>query len=262
MTTATEELVYKKTGRIGVFTINRPDRRNTVHRYVATEMYHQLAAIADDPEVAVLIFRGEGKDFCAGADIVPADKMPGAADPGPPDMRQFDVPKLLHNMPAVTIAAIKGGCAGAGLGYAAACDFRVADPSAKFNTAFLDVGVAGDMGGPWLMSRIVGGAKARDLFFFPRKFESPEALEMGFINRLFGADEFEAKLQEMAETLANKAPLALAGLKQNFVEAEQNTLSSFIAIESLRHMQLFHTKDREEAFKAYLEKRQPTFIGR
>ncbi len=90
-------------------------------------------------------------------------------------------------MPAVTIAAISGACAGAGFGWACACDLRVASQTARFNTAFLDVGVAGDMGGPWTLPRIVGAAKARELYFLPGKFDAAEALRIGLVSRVSAA---------------------------------------------------------------------------
>ena len=261
MSTPSEDVLYKKTGRIGTITINRPQRRNTVNVAVALEIYHHVFAAAQDRDLAVLVFRGQGADFCCGADIQPQGTAPPPTPPACVDTRQFAISELLHNMPAVTIAAIKGGCAGAGLGWACACDLRVADASVKFNTAFLDVGVAGDMGGAWFLSRIVGGPKARELYFFPRKFGADEALQMDLVTRVFSPETFEGKLNEMTEKLAQAAPLALRAMKANFVDADQ-PLASFIAIESARHIQLFGTQDRKEAFQAYLEKRRPNFEGR
>ena len=92
------------------------------------------------------------------------------------DVRLLRIPVLLHEMPQVTVAAINGACAGAGLGWACGCDLRLAAAGARFNTAFLDVGVAGDMGVPWSLSRIVGGARARELFFFDRQVRCRKAL--------------------------------------------------------------------------------------
>ena len=110
----------------------------------------------------------------------PTSTTSPAADPtrsSPP--REFEVTTLLHEIPAVTVAAINGACAGAGLGWALACDLRVMTASAKLNTAFLDVAVAGDMAIPWSLPRIVGAARARDLSFFPRRIEADEAERIG-----------------------------------------------------------------------------------
>lgn len=260
---AADEVLYEKVGRVGTLTINRPHRRNALNVEVAMQVFHKLTAASLDPDLAVLVFRGAGADFCAGADILPAGQAGAPEGPPPaPETRYYYVSNLLHTMRPVTIAAIKGGCAGAGLGWAAACDFRVADTTARFNSAFLDVGVAGDMGGPWLLSRIIGAAMARELYFFPRKLGAEEALKLDLVTRVFEPDAFEAEVAAMARKLGESAPLALAAMKSNFVEAERTDLATFIALETARHGQLFHTEDRKEAFQAYLEKRRPNFQGR
>jgi 2-(1,2-epoxy-1,2-dihydrophenyl)acetyl-CoA isomerase len=174
----------------------------------------------------------------------------------------FRVPVLLHNMPAVTIAAVNGACAGAGLGWALACDFRFAAESARFNVAFLDVGVAGDMGGPWSLSRIVGPARARELYFFPGKFDAAEALRTGVVTRVFPDDRFRAEVDAIVNRLAESAPLALRNLKANFVDAERMDFAGYVALESERHVSMFRTEDTREAFAAKSEKRKPKFKGR
>jgi 2-(1,2-epoxy-1,2-dihydrophenyl)acetyl-CoA isomerase len=228
-----------------------------------TAIYRQLQEAAEDHDLRVLVLRGQGADFCAGADI----KAYNAGDANEPIARparatqSYEVSLLLHEMPVFTIAAVKGACAGAGFGWAMACDMRIAAPSAVFNTAFLDVAVAGDMGGPWLLPRIVGAARARDLYFFPRKVRGEEAQTIGLVDRLFAEGDFETELAALTARLNGAAPLALAGLKRNFVEAERMDLRSYIELESLRHAQLFATRDREEAFRAFVDKRAPRFSG-
>lgn len=258
-----DSVLYEKSGGVGVLTINRPQSRNAVTFATVTKIHDRLLEAAQDPELRVLVFRGQGADFCCGADIKAYDS--GAA---PEHARRpvtptapYEVSVLLHEMPAVTIAAVKGGCAGAGFGWACACDLRVAAPSAVFNTAFLDVAVAGDMGGPWLLPRLVGASRARDLYFLPRKVRGEEAHAIGLADRLFAEDAFEGELEKLVQKLAASAPLALSGLKRNFIEAERMDLKSYIEFEALRHAQLFASKDREEAFRAFVEKRPAKFKG-
>lgn len=169
---------------------------------------------------------------------------------------------LLHEMRAVTIAAINGACAGAALGWACACDFRFAARSARFNTAFLDVGVAGDMGGPWTLSRIVGAARARELYFMPGKFDADEALRIGLVNRVFSDESFRAEVGAIVERLSAAAPIALRTMKSNFVEAERMDFRSYIDLETARHIPMFSTHDTREAFAAKVQKRKPRFEGR
>lgn len=150
-------------GVIATVAINRPQARNTLQRGTGAEVYRAVKAVADSNDVRVLIFRGVGEDFCCGADMKTPENR---SDPKPePSYVTYQVAVLLHEMPQVTISALRGGCAGAGFGWACASDFRVADDSVVMNTAFLDVGVAGDMGVPWTLPRLVGASRARDLTF-------------------------------------------------------------------------------------------------
>jgi 2-(1,2-epoxy-1,2-dihydrophenyl)acetyl-CoA isomerase len=165
-------------------------------------------------------------------------------------------------MPAVTIAAIQGGCAGAGLGWALGCDLRFASPSARFNTAFLDVGVAGDMGGPWSLPRVVGPARARELYFMPGKFDAEAALRIGLVSRVFPEDALHDEVRSIATRLAEAAPIALRTMKANFLDAERMTFRDYVLTESQRHIDIFKTEDTREAFRAKVEKRKPRFVGR
>ena len=256
-----DDLLFERKGRVATLTINRPHRRNALAAGVTEKVFYRLSELTQDTNLAVLILRGAGKDFCAGMDMLPSDDKEVKRDPFARDNRRYSISLLLHTMPTVTIAAIRGACAGAGFGWACACDFRITDTTARFNTAFLDVGVAGDMGGPWSLSRIIGGAKSRDLFFFPRRFGAQEAFDMGLSQRLFEPEAFEDELAAMAQKLADAAPLALAGMKANFLEAERVDFASYTSIETLRHLLLFNTQDRSEAMQAFIQKRPPNFVG-
>jgi 2-(1,2-epoxy-1,2-dihydrophenyl)acetyl-CoA isomerase len=254
-----EHIIYEKSGPVVRLTMNRPDRLNGMTNRMLVETGEALAAATEDRELRVLVLTGAGKGFCPGADI---NRIATSEPDVPLTTADFRVPVLLHNMPAVTIAAVNGACAGAGLGWALACDIRIAAQSARFNVAFLDVGVAGDMGGPWTLSRIVGPAKARELYFFPDKFDAAEALRNGVVSRVFPDDRFRAEVDAIVSRLAEAAPIALRTLKANFVDAERMDLAGYVALESERHMRMFQTEDTREAFAAKAEKRKPRFTGR
>jgi 2-(1,2-epoxy-1,2-dihydrophenyl)acetyl-CoA isomerase len=256
-----EDILYAVDGAIATVTINRPERRNAMLSSMLPVMCDVLRGAANDPAVRVLILRGAGNDFCPGADLgVTASGDRSIQKPLTPE--DFLVPVLLHEMPAVTIAAVQGGCAGAGLGWALGCDLRFASPSARFNTAFLDVGVAGDMGGPWSLPRIVGPAKARELYFMPGKFDADNALQIGLVSRVFPDASLHEEVRGIATRLAEAAPIALRTMKANFLDAERSSFRDFIAIESKRHTDIFKTEDTREAFRAKVEKRKPKFVGR
>jgi 2-(1,2-epoxy-1,2-dihydrophenyl)acetyl-CoA isomerase len=254
-----ETIIYEKSCPVARLTMNRPERMNGMTNRMLVETRDALAAAADDREVRVLVLSGAGTAFCPGADI---GRVASAAPDDPLTAEDFRVPVLLHNMPAVTIAAINGACAGAGLGWALACDFRFAAESARFNVAFLDVGVAGDMGGPWTLSRIVGPARARELYFMPGKFDAAEALRIGLVTRVFPDARFRDEVDAIVGRLADSAPIALRTLKANFVDSERMAFAGYVALESERHIRMFQTEDTREAFAAKAQKRKPQFKGR
>jgi len=185
-----ETIVYEKSGPVARLTMNRPDRLNGMTNRMLVETREAVAAAAEDRTLRVLVLTGAGKSFCPGADI---SQVASAAPDAPLTADDFRVPILLHNMPAVTIAAINGACAGAGLGGALACDFRFAGEAARFNVAFLDVGDAGDMGGPWSLSRIVGPARARELYFCPASSTPPRHSSLDWLPAFSRTIDFAKK---------------------------------------------------------------------
>lgn len=251
---------YDVAGGVATVTLNRPDRLNGIINTMMREVYESLTAAAEDPAVRVVVLTGEGKGFCPGADLkhYTGDGVPDEA------LRTewFGLNVLLHEMRPVTIAAINGACAGAGLGWACAADLRLASSAATFSSAFLNVAVAGDMGGPWTLPRIVGPAKARELYFLPEKFDAAEALRIGLVSRVFPAETFREDARAVADRLAAAAPLALQGMKANFVAAERVGFRDFIDLETERHGRITASEDCKEAFHAFVEKRPATFQGR
>ena len=267
METKYETILVSRSGPLATVALNRPANRNSIGGPMMRELYAAIGAIASDPSVRVMVLRGEGADFCPGADVKHHGADPAKSDarperPGWSSTAEFNISVMLHEMPAVTIAAIRGACAGAGFGWACACDLRIASETARFNNAFLDVGVAGDMGGPWTLPRIVGAAKARELCFFPGKFAAGDALRIGLVSRVTPDDAFDAELKTLTDRLTRAAPLALQTLKANFLAAEKMGFADYIALESEKHVRLFQSEDTTEAFRAYVEKRPPVFRGR
>ncbi|VWX52999.1 Enoyl-CoA hydratase [Novosphingobium sp. 9U] len=233
-------VLVEHTGALATLTLNRPERRNGVTVEMCAQVYDAVRAIATS-EARVLIVRGAGEDFCVGADITgeSGGAPPTAEDLG--DMHQASA--VLHSMPQVTIAVIDGGCAGAGLGWAAACDLRWASTRARFSTAFLNVGVSGDMGAAWSLDRLLGPAVAREWLYFAAKYDAQAALDAGFVTRLFAPDELHARARDLARSLCERDALALRLMKANCLSAEHLPIDAFIRVETERHLQ---TTDRPE----------------
>lgn len=257
-----DEITYEVNDGVGTLTMNRPERRNAMTNRMVRETSEALAIAADDPSLRVLVLTGAGSSFCPGADLnwVAGGSETAREDRLDPD--HFRIPQLLHDMSAITIAAVNGACAGAAMGWACACDLRFATASARFNTAFLDVGVAGDMALPWSLPRLLGASKARDLMFLPDKFDAAEAQRIGLVARVFDDASFREQVTAAVTRLTAASPAALSTLKRNFLDAEQMGVGDFSVVEAERHLQLFTLDDTREAFAAKVEKRAPRFTGR
>jgi 2-(1,2-epoxy-1,2-dihydrophenyl)acetyl-CoA isomerase len=256
---AYKTLLYEVDGTRATVTLNRPDNLNGITNTMMRELFECLSAVALDEKIRVVLLTGAGRGFCPGADL----KAYSSGEKQEPNRKEyFQITSLLHEMPKVTVAGINGACAGAGFGWACACDLRYASDKATFNSAFLGVAISGDMAGPWLLPRIVGATRARELFFLPGKFGADEAERIGLVARTFPDDSFRAEVDAIVDRLASSAPLAIGEMKKNFVNAENMSLKDYIELETERHSRTGASEDSREAFRAFVEKRQPEFKGR
>lgn len=254
-----QTLNFEARDGIGWLTLNRPDRLNAMTNRMVVETHDCLDALAHRTDVRVLVLTGAGRGFCPGADL---KHFSAGEEDIATEARHFRVPVLLHEMPQVTIAAINGACAGAGFGWACGCDLRVAVHGASFNSAFLNVASAGDMAGPWTLPRLVGAARARDLYLLPEKFDADQALAWGLVTRVFEPHAFRTEVAAIAARLAAASPHALRTMKQNFLDAENMPLDRYVELETERHMEVMAHDDAREAFRAFVEKRPPRFGDR
>jgi len=237
-------------GPIAQISFNRPARRNALSPDLLVSFRDHLADVAAS-DARVLILRGEGQDFCVGADMYDGAEVENPF--GYDELMSFyRTGTVLHEMPAVTIAAIDGGCAGPGMAWAAACDFRFATRRAVFNTAFLTVGVAGEMGLAWSLSRVLGSGRARELLFFPEKMNATKAEQIGFLTRTFDdGDSLYAGAMEAARQLIARDPSSLKIAKANVLAAENLSLRDFVEVESGRHILLASREARTQASRAF-----------
>ena len=245
-------VLVAREGAIATVTLNRPERRNGLAGDMLARLYQTLGDIAADTTIRVVILRGAGEHFCVGADIKAfPDGVKGRTDFATVS-RLYHVSTLLHEMPQVTIAASDGSCAGAGIGWAAACDFRFCSDRAVFATACLTVGVAGDMGTAWSLAQAVGISQARELMFFPEKLTPERALALGLVTRVYPAHVLHDEVRCAAEELADRSPLALSTMKANFLSVERSqSLRDYVDIEGARHTHVVQSDATAEAFRAF-----------
>lgn len=242
---------------VGWITLNRPARLNALNRSLMFTLVAELEAMMADPDVRVLVITGAGRAFCAGGDVHNLDEVTGD---GPMTeraarLRQVArIPEILYDGPKPTIAAINGACAGAGLSIAAAADFRIAAAGAVFTTAFLAVGVSGDMGAPWTLTRILGAARARQLFLECEKFDAPKALALGFADGVVPREDLAAEVARRAARIAAWSPSAVAAVRANFRDAVATDFGTFLDRESLRQVQTQSTPESRRAVEQFLAK--------
>ena len=261
-----DTVLYAEAGAVATITLNRPDRLNAMNDDLLQQWLAALERAADRDEVRVVVVTGTGRAFCVGGDLT------GGAGGGVADaptltgrvgnLRHYGrISQLLHDMPKITIAAVNGACAGAGLSVACAADLRYAADSAVFNTAFLTVAVSGDFGGTWTLPRLVGPARARELYLLTPRVNGEEAVRLGLVSAVFPASELMPRVGEVAERLAESAPRALASIKANLNEALEASFADHLDREVRRHVECMLSKDGEEGAAAFLEKRAPNFTG-
>ncbi|MEU5846339.1 enoyl-CoA hydratase-related protein [Saccharopolyspora shandongensis] len=261
------EVRYEVNDAVATITMNRPHRRNAVSKSFMAELAEVLGAAAADDDVRVVILTGCGDYFNVGADLASPPETRGLSRISKDRDRHHVLDgsrcvELLHRMPKVTIAAINGACAGAGLGLALATDLRYAIDTAKFNTAFLTAGISGDMAAVWFASQVAAPQKVRELFLIPQKFTAAQALEWNLLNDVVPADELPARVTAVARRIAGFAPLATRHMKANLNDALVSPLSEYLPREVDRVVDSAHTEDSVEAARAFLEKRAPKFTGR
>lgn len=254
-------------GPIATVTLCNTERRNALSTRLLDDLESAIATLEEHREVRVAVLTGSGTAFCVGADLGAAPESRtlrrDSVEADTARLRRVsDIARRLYQLPQVTLAAINGSCAGAGLSLAMATDLRVATESAVFNTAFLTAGLSGDLGGIWFLTRALGGARARELFLLPGRFGARRAAEIGLVTAVGADAEFAALTDRIAGQVAAAAPVALRAMKQNLVDAAAASLPAYLGPETDRMVRTFHTDDAREAANAFLQRRDPAFAGR
>lgn len=227
---------------IATITLDRPDLRNAWTPEQTQDLTVALDAVASDDAVKVVVVTGSGGSFNVGG----ARAASGTSRDGPAPWERsrdahrqqylaaVDVIRRIHRMPKATIAVINGGCAGAGLALALASDFRIAASTARFNTAFFDHGIPGELGAIWFATRIVGPARALELFLLPERMGAIAMEDLGLVHRVVEPATLESAVGEIAARLAKAPEDALRLAKENIADAVQSGLDDYLARETER----------------------------
>jgi len=255
--TAGSSLLVDDRGGVRTLTLNRPARKNAIDGGLWAALHDALEAAGNDPDVRVLVVTGAGGAFCSGADIA----NPGGGHP----MRKMrvltDVALLLHELPIPTIAKIDGVAYGAGWNLALGCDLVVATPGSTFSQVFARRGLSLDLGGSWLLPKLVGLQQAKRLALLAEVVDAERALALNLVTWIEPADTIDAFVDDLAGRLGAGAPVALAQTKALLNEGADRTLRDALANEARAQAVNFATVDAPEAFSAFVEKREAKFTG-
>ncbi len=274
--TGTDQLLCGVENGVATITLNRPDKRNALSNELTPALRQTLLTVEADPTVRCVVITGVGKAFCSGGDVsgmgnsapTPADGSRATPRPTVEDAirrlqhGQETLTLRLFDLTKPTIAALPGAAAGAGMSIALACDLRIAAQSAFITTAFANIGLSGDYGGSWLLTQLVGVARAKELYYTSRRVGAEEGLALGLFNEVVADDELMVRTRSLAESIASGPPIALRYMKENLNRAVGVDLRSALALEADRMVRCTRTEDHREAVGAFIAKRKPTFQGK
>ncbi|MHB8437853.1 MAG: enoyl-CoA hydratase/isomerase family protein [Acidimicrobiales bacterium] len=259
-----DTVVVKRDAGIVTVTMNRPERKNAGNGEMWRGLRQTFQEVALNRSDRVLVLTGSGDAFCSGADI--ADPKGVSGDPTDPHlvrMRTFGlVLQSLHELPQPSIAKINGVAAGAGCSLALCCDLTVAADTARLSEIFSRRGLSVDGGSSWLLPRLVGLHKAKEIAFFAEILSAAQAADYGLVNRVVPAAELDAFVDDWARRLSAGPPLALSMTKRLLHNGSLATMSQALEAEAVAQTVNFFSADTAEAMKAFAEKREPRFEGR
>ncbi len=256
-----ENILVETRGRVGIITINRPNKLNALNIPTRAEIVAALESFRANDEVRVLVITGAGeKSFIAGADITEfAGRTALDQRSIMRSNRMFDA---FEEFPKPVIAMINGFCLGGGCEVALSCDLRIASENAQFGQPEIKLGIIPGGGGTQRLTRLIGEGKAMELILTGDMIKADEAKALGLVNHVYPLAELEAKTMELANRIAEMSPIALRMAKEAVKGAARLTLRDGLDHEIDLFALCFSSEDKEEGVKAFLEKRKPNFTGR
>jgi len=259
-----KRIIYEKKDGVAWITLNNPERYNALDYDMRRELKISLKDAATDGNVRVVVLKGMGKAFCAGADIraflewKPLDVINLFKEVG----TSLVLSKIIKEMPKPVIAAVHGYCLGGGFEIAMSCDLIIATEDAVFGLPEINIGIIPGGGGTQRFTRLVGEKKAKELIFTGDRIPAKDMLKMGVVNRVVPLDKLMDAVNELIEKIKSKSPIAIAVAKEAINVAMETYLEQGLRYELQLFAPLFSTEDQKEGVRAFLEKRKPIWKGK
>jgi 2-(1,2-epoxy-1,2-dihydrophenyl)acetyl-CoA isomerase len=259
-----DALLVERADGVVICTLNRPEKKNALTNEMWVGLIDLFEAVATNPDDRVLVITGAGDGFCSGADLSGSGTEQASTGAGGAlaGMRTVGRAALgLHELAKPTIAAVNGVAAGAGCNLALGCDLVIASDRARFSEIFSKRGLVVDFGGSWILPRLVGMHRAKELVLLADVIDVTEADRIGLVNRVVPHDQLETTVKEIATRLANLAPLALAASKRLLNQAFSVSMAEALDAENTAQALMSTTNDTREAILAFFERREPRFTN-
>lgn len=255
-------LVLDRADGIATLTLNRPEARNALDLAMREEMVAALDEVEADGEVRVVVVTGAGDHFCAGGDVKSMARKHTAAEGRARVEKLNRLVLRLFGFPKPTLAMVDGFAVGAGCNLALGCDLVIASDRARFGEVFVKLALVPDGGGTWLLPRLVGLARAKELVFTGDIIDAAAALRIGLINRVVPAAQLETETRALARQIAAGPPATLALAKSLLNRAATLDLAGALELEAFSQSHAITSEDHAEGLRAFLERRRPHFTGR
>ncbi len=266
-TSGDDSILCEMTDGVATVTINRPDAHNSLTPEHFARLGEQFDGLAEDPDCRVMILTGKGAAFCSGADLTRSTGAARLVNEGPITRAQLArktiAPALsLHRLPKPTIAAVNGVAAGGGCNLALGCDIVFAAESARFAQVFVNRGLALDYGGLWLLPRLVGLQRAKDIAFRGDLIGAREAVELGLALEVVADDDLMSRASDYAKVLASKPPIALSLIKSGINRSSGWSFEEGLEYEAESQATCLGSQDFRAAMQAWIKKSEGQYHGK